>query len=82
MFLQFFESVERSLGSVDILVVNGGGPRPGTFAQMPEPEWDAAYGAREVESAISAREAHQFAMAFIRSAILIVAKLEKVSDTA
>jgi hypothetical protein len=45
-------------------------------------EWDAAYGAREVESAVSAQEAHQFAMAFIRSAILIVAKLEKVSDTA
>jgi len=37
------DAVEAALGPVEILVVNGGGPRPGTFAQTPEPEWDAAY---------------------------------------
>lgn len=36
--------VEAQLGSVDILVVNGGGPKPGTYTQMSPADWDAAYG--------------------------------------
>jgi 3-oxoacyl-[acyl-carrier protein] reductase len=37
------KDVEGQLGAVDILVVNGGGPRPGTFAQLKVADWDAAY---------------------------------------
>lgn len=36
-------SVEADLGPVDILIVNGGGPKPGSFAQTPAADWDAAY---------------------------------------
>lgn len=36
------EAVER-MGNVDILVLNGGGPKPGKFSQMKLDEWDAAY---------------------------------------
>jgi 3-oxoacyl-[acyl-carrier protein] reductase len=36
-------SVQRELGSVDILVVNGGGPKAGTFTQAADADWDAAY---------------------------------------
>jgi len=36
-------AVERDVGPVDILVVNGGGPKPGAFTQIEEPDWDAAY---------------------------------------
>ncbi len=35
--------VERRLGPIDILVVNGGGPKPGAFTQLSAAEWDAAY---------------------------------------
>lgn len=35
--------VEAKLGPVEILVVNGGGPRPGTFTQMTAADWDSAY---------------------------------------
>jgi 3-oxoacyl-[acyl-carrier protein] reductase len=35
--------VEEKLGPVDILVVNGGGPKPGTYSQMQPVDWDAAY---------------------------------------
>jgi 3-oxoacyl-[acyl-carrier protein] reductase len=35
--------VEGKLGPVEILVVNGGGPRPGTYSQMQPVDWDAAY---------------------------------------
>lgn len=31
------------LGNVDIVVLNGGGPKPGTFSAMKLDEWDAAY---------------------------------------
>jgi len=34
-------SVERELGPVDILIVNGGGPKPGSFTQTPAADWDA-----------------------------------------
>ena len=36
-------SVEQELGPVDILIVNGGGPKPGSFTQTPAADWDAAY---------------------------------------
>jgi 3-oxoacyl-[acyl-carrier protein] reductase len=35
--------VEGKVGSVEILVVNGGGPKPGTYTQMQPADWDAAY---------------------------------------
>jgi 3-oxoacyl-[acyl-carrier protein] reductase len=37
------ESVAAELGAVDILVVNGGGPKPGTFTQVELADWDATY---------------------------------------
>ena len=36
-------SVEAELGAVEILIANGGGPKPGTFTQMTPAEWDAGY---------------------------------------
>src|SRR5882762_2436023 len=36
-------SVQAELSGVDILVVNGGGPKPGTFTQLQLADWDAAY---------------------------------------
>jgi 3-oxoacyl-[acyl-carrier protein] reductase len=35
--------VEAKLGSIEILIVNGGGPRFGTFTQATPADWDAAY---------------------------------------
>lgn len=35
--------VEAQLGSVEILVINGGGPKPGTYTQVRPADWDAAY---------------------------------------
>jgi 3-oxoacyl-[acyl-carrier protein] reductase len=35
--------VTARLGPVEILVVNGGGPKPGTFTQMGPEDWDASY---------------------------------------
>jgi 3-oxoacyl-[acyl-carrier protein] reductase len=36
-------AVEGELGAIDILVVNGGGPKPGTFTQTELADWDRAY---------------------------------------
>lgn len=35
--------VTSRLGAVEVLVVNGGGPKPGTFTQVTLADWDAAY---------------------------------------
>jgi 3-oxoacyl-[acyl-carrier protein] reductase len=35
--------VQKQLGPVDILIVNGGGPRPGTYTQMTAADWDRGY---------------------------------------
>jgi 3-oxoacyl-[acyl-carrier protein] reductase len=35
--------VEARLGAVAILIVNGGGPKPGTYTQISATDWDAAY---------------------------------------
>lgn len=40
---QLCASVTTAFGPVEILVINGGGPRPGTFSQMAPGDWDAAY---------------------------------------
>jgi 3-oxoacyl-[acyl-carrier protein] reductase len=37
--------VEARLGEVEILVVNGGGPKPGAYTEMKSEDWDAAYAA-------------------------------------
>ena len=36
-------SVEREMGPPELLIVNGGGPKPGTFIQTAPADWDAAY---------------------------------------
>jgi 3-oxoacyl-[acyl-carrier protein] reductase len=35
--------VSEAYGSVDILIANSGGPKPGTFLQTAAQDWDAAY---------------------------------------
>jgi 3-oxoacyl-[acyl-carrier protein] reductase len=35
--------VRGAFGDIDILVVNGGGPKPGTFEEVALADWDAAY---------------------------------------
>ena len=35
--------VESRLGAVEILIVNGGGPKPGTWTKLAPADWDAAY---------------------------------------
>src|SRR3954469_1901127 len=35
--------VEAQMGGVDILIVNGGGPKPGTYLETAAADWDAAY---------------------------------------
>ncbi len=37
------DQVTTRLGAIDILVINGGGPKPGTYTQMRPVDWDAAY---------------------------------------
>ena len=36
-------AVTADLGGVDILVVNGGGPKPAAFTQLTPEDWDTAY---------------------------------------
>ncbi len=50
------KEVEAQLGPVEILVVNGGGPRPGTYTQMTPGDWDKAY-ALTMQSALRLVEA-------------------------
>jgi 3-oxoacyl-[acyl-carrier protein] reductase len=38
-------AVEARLGGVEILIVNGGGPKPGAFSTTTPEDWDAAYAA-------------------------------------
>ena len=40
---KLLDDVHRSLGDVDILVLNGGGPRAGRFADVALDDWDAGY---------------------------------------
>jgi 3-oxoacyl-[acyl-carrier protein] reductase len=37
------DSVHRAFGDVDILVLNGGGPKPGKFTDVAIEDWDAGY---------------------------------------
>jgi 3-oxoacyl-[acyl-carrier protein] reductase len=37
------DAVRASLGDADILVLNGGGPKPGRFTDMAPADWDTAY---------------------------------------
>ena len=39
----FFQEVEQSLGVVDILVNNTGGPPPSTFEQISDEDWQNAF---------------------------------------
>jgi 3-oxoacyl-[acyl-carrier protein] reductase len=40
---ELLRAAGERFGSVDILVANGGGPRPGTYRDMELGDWDAAY---------------------------------------
>jgi 3-oxoacyl-[acyl-carrier protein] reductase len=40
---QLVENVNDAFGQIDILVLNGGGPKPGTFTTMSLDDWDAGY---------------------------------------
>jgi len=40
---RLLEDVRASLGPVEILVLNGGGPKPGRFGDVELTDWDAAY---------------------------------------
>lgn len=35
--------VREQLGEIDILIANGGGPRPGTFTQLTQADWETGY---------------------------------------
>ncbi len=37
------DAVAGAFGSIDILVLNGGGPKPGVYSKMTLEEWDAGY---------------------------------------
>jgi 3-oxoacyl-[acyl-carrier protein] reductase len=38
------EAVRGAFGEIDILVLNGGGPKPGRFSDVALEDWDRAYG--------------------------------------
>jgi 3-oxoacyl-[acyl-carrier protein] reductase len=40
---ELVRSVRDTLGRVDIVIANGGGPKPGTFSSVGLDDWDAAY---------------------------------------
>lgn len=40
---RLLESVANEFGPIDILIVNGGGPKAGTFTQLTPADWDTAY---------------------------------------
>lgn len=40
---RLLRDVDDVYGGVDILIANGGGPKPGTLTQTSPPDWDAAY---------------------------------------
>ncbi len=41
--LHFAEQARTAFGPIDILVSNSGGPTPGTFVNLTESDWEAAY---------------------------------------
>jgi 3-oxoacyl-[acyl-carrier protein] reductase len=40
---KLFSDVQATIGGIDILVCNAGGPPPGSFNKLCEDQWDAAY---------------------------------------
>lgn len=42
---RLLRDVQDEFGGVDILIANGGGPKPGTLSQTSPSDWDAAYQA-------------------------------------
>jgi 3-oxoacyl-[acyl-carrier protein] reductase len=40
---KLLSGVNDAFGSIDILVLNGGGPKPGTFTKIALEDWDAGY---------------------------------------
>ena len=41
---ELVRSVRDTFGRVDIVIANGGGPKPGTFSSVGLDDWDTAYG--------------------------------------
>ena len=40
---RFFEKAQEDLGSIDILVNNNGGPRPSTFDDLTDEDWQTGF---------------------------------------
>lgn len=40
---KLMHDVEAGFGPIEILIINGGGPKPGTYTQIAPGDWDAAY---------------------------------------
>ena len=40
---RFFEKAQENLGSIDILVNNNGGPRPSTFEDLTDEDWQSSF---------------------------------------
>ena len=41
--IKLAQDAEARLGTIEILIVNGGGPKPGSYAETGPGDWDAAY---------------------------------------
>lgn len=41
---KLLSDVRSAFGKIDILIANGGGPKPGTFLEVDLADWDRAYG--------------------------------------
>ena len=41
--IKLAQDAEARLGTIEILIVNGGGPKPGSYAETGPSDWDAAY---------------------------------------
>ncbi len=41
--VELASNVSSTLGSIDVLIANGGGPKPGTYLQVSLEEWDRSY---------------------------------------
>ena len=68
------QAAVAALGGLDVLIVNAGGPPPGTFQSVPLPSWDTAYqltlmsAVRLVHAALPhLRESDQARIVFIGS---------------
>jgi 3-oxoacyl-[acyl-carrier protein] reductase len=84
---RLFVQVRAELGDPEILVVNGGGPRPGSFSQLSPADWDAAYALtlqsalRLVQGALPAMRARRWVGLALSNAlrVAVAAALKSLS---